>query len=305
MKPFIIPITVIVVFISYQIFLFFYFKSKSFIALKSNINTHITNCNDLNNHIEELKRRHRDINSYDYGISKLQDHSKYNFKRANWGLKNSSNKIHNCSASVVKTADNQPFKYLCKYFNIKTNEDTLIDFESTLNDFSAIDQGKALLENQKNSILNDIKNSIPSIIMFFSKEKLVKNLGFYKIDLSDLHFHTYTFQYISAGGNSSTRTDITLDLNNLEGFISYLSQIVKFKKTTLGQRALMTFRLREAIKIRDNYTCKICNLSIKDEANLLLEIDHIIPISKGGMTTENNLQTLCWRCNRTKGAKIL
>ena len=28
-----------------------------------------------------------------------------------------------------------------------------------------------------------------------------------------------------------------------------------------------------------------------------------LPVSKGGLTTEDNLQTLCWRCNRSKGAK--
>ena len=38
---------------------------------------------------------------------------------------------------------------------------------------------------------------------------------------------------------------------------------------------------------------------------MLLEIDHIIPLSKGGQTTENNLQTLCWKCNRNKGSKII
>ena len=44
--------------------------------------------------------------------------------------------------------------------------------------------------------------------------------------------------------------------------------------------------------------------SIEKEPNLLLEIDHIIPIAKNGMTTEENLQTLCWKCNRSKGSKI-
>ncbi|GED20643.1 hypothetical protein KGI01_23840 [Kurthia gibsonii] len=67
---------------------------------------------------------------------------------------------------------------------------------------------------------------------------------------------------------------------------------------------MMTSKLREKIKERDNYTCQNCNLSINDEPNLLLEIDHIIPISKGGMSSEDNLQTLCWKCNRSKGSKI-
>ena len=35
-----------------------------------------------------------------------------------------------------------------------------------------------------------------------------------------------------------------------------------------------------------------------------LEVDHIIPISKGGKSTYDNLQTLCHRCNVRKGAKI-
>ena len=67
----------------------------------------------------------------------------------------------------------------------------------------------------------------------------------------------------------------------------------------------MTSKLREQIKERDSYTCKSCSISTHTERNLLLEIDHIMPLSKGGFTTELNLQTLCWRCNRSKGAKIL
>ena len=80
---------------------------------------------------------------------------------------------------------------------------------------------------------------------------------------------------------------------------------MNFRKSVAGQRALMTSKLRESIKQRDNYTCKQCGLSTYDEPNLLLEIDHIVPISKGGLSTEENLQTLCWKCNRTKGAKLV
>ncbi len=69
------------------------------------------------------------------------------------------------------------------------------------------------------------------------------------------------------------------------------------------QRSMMTGKLREMIKKRDNFTCCICGNSIYQEPNLLLEIDHVIPVSKGGCTVEENLQTLCWKCNRAKSNK--
>ncbi|MBQ8327578.1 MAG: HNH endonuclease [Lachnospiraceae bacterium] len=67
----------------------------------------------------------------------------------------------------------------------------------------------------------------------------------------------------------------------------------------------MTKKLRDFIKNRDNFTCCYCKNSTHAEPNLLLEIDHIIPVSKGGKTEENNLQTLCWKCNRSKSDKII
>ena len=119
------------------------------------------------------------------------------------------------------------------------------------------------------------------------------NVGFKVVDFSTLYFPVYTFRYVSPGGNKTTHCNIKLDIDNLNDFIDYLSEVVKFKKSAEGQRALMTSKLREKIKQRDNYTCQKCGLSINDEKNLLLEIDHIIPISKGGMSIEENLQTLC------------
>jgi 5-methylcytosine-specific restriction endonuclease McrA len=67
----------------------------------------------------------------------------------------------------------------------------------------------------------------------------------------------------------------------------------------------MTAAFRNYIKVRDEFTCRICGISTNAEPNLLLEIDHIKPVSKGGLSTETNLQTLCWRCNRTKSNKEL
>lgn len=95
-----------------------------------------------------------------------------------------------------------------------------------------------------------------------------------------------------------------MDIPNLNAMVNYLNDRIKWKKSAAGQRALMTSALRKHILERDNYTCRQCGVSTHDEPHLLLEVDHIIPVSKGGMTTEDNLQTLCWRCNRTKGAKL-
>lgn len=67
------------------------------------------------------------------------------------------------------------------------------------------------------------------------------------------------------------------------------------------EKSLLTNELREKIRKRDNYTCQICGNSIFKEPNLLLEVDHIIPLASGGKTTEDNLQLLCWKCNRHKG----
>jgi len=66
----------------------------------------------------------------------------------------------------------------------------------------------------------------------------------------------------------------------------------------------MTSRLRNSIKARDNHTCRNCSVSLVAEPRLLLEVDHIIPVSKGGLSTPDNLQTLCWKCNRSKSNKV-
>lgn len=49
---------------------------------------------------------------------------------------------------------------------------------------------------------------------------------------------------------------------------------------------------------------RYCGNSTYNEPNLLLEVDYILPVAKGGLTEESNLQTLCWKCNRRKSDKI-
>ncbi|MBW4862604.1 MAG: HNH endonuclease [Paeniclostridium sp.] len=297
-------IIVLVLFITWKIYEYTYYKGEKFNKLKKDLNDYILSCNALNDHIEELKQTYSNVKKINYGTAELNDSSRYNFKRPEQLKAKKSEFIYDCSSTVCKNAEQQPFKYLCKYFNIKANEESLENFENILNNFSAAEEGKYLLNNELEKIKRSINNDIPFLIRTFSMKKFMSKLGFKVIDFSTLYFPVYTFRYVSPGGNKSTHCNIKLDIDNLNNFVEYLSEIVKFRKSAAGQRALMTSKLREKIKQRDNYTCQKCGLSINDERNLLLEIDHIVPISKGGMSTEENLQTLCWKCNRTKGAKL-
>lgn len=56
-------------------------------------------------------------------------------------------------------------------------------------------------------------------------------------------------------------------------------------------------KLRHEVFKRDGYRCRECGSS-KDETSL--EIDHIVPVAKGGTNDIDNLQTLCRECNRMK-----
>lgn len=59
-------------------------------------------------------------------------------------------------------------------------------------------------------------------------------------------------------------------------------------------------RLRFKVMKRDNFKCCACGASPAKDPSVELHIDHILPWSKGGETTIDNLQTLCSKCNLGK-----
>lgn len=84
--------------------------------------------------------------------------------------------------------------------------------------------------------------------------------------------------------------------NRRNGF--YLDDEI-WKSICRVERGKVSNKLRFAIYARDGYRCRKCGRKTDD-----LEIDHIIPIAKGGKTTYDNLQTLCRYCNKQKGSSI-
>lgn len=57
---------------------------------------------------------------------------------------------------------------------------------------------------------------------------------------------------------------------------------------------------RKNIYVRDSYTCQYCGKKEKEER---LSFDHVIPSSKGGTTTWDNIVTCCIPCNTKKGSR--
>ncbi|MDE7425367.1 MAG: HNH endonuclease [Lachnospiraceae bacterium] len=61
-------------------------------------------------------------------------------------------------------------------------------------------------------------------------------------------------------------------------------------------------KLRFEVFKRDNFTCQYCGRMAPD---VILQVDHINPVSKGGTNDILNLVTSCFECNNGKGARKL
>jgi hypothetical protein len=283
-----------------------YFASEGFLGHKAEIATVVAEHNEISKYTSEI----RDSGSFSLGASSsgahahlasFQNTSSWNYKRdrnvANYAAPN----VHNCGLQVVRNASADPLKYVMKYFDIKATEDRLADVEKLGESIASLENAVANLHVREQSIANSINP--PAFILKHYHDEFMSKVG---VELSPITvpYPVYVFEYVSAGGNSSQRTTVTLNTPVIDALVETLAEKIRWRKSAAGQRALMTARLRESIKGRDNYTCKQCSISVHAEPHLLLEVDHILPVSKGGLSTEENLQTLCWRCNRTKSNKI-
>lgn len=283
-----------------------YFDSGNFRAVKDKVSEYVTECNELSEHIEYLKNEYKDIGlKKDYGKASFKNTSKYNYRMEGAENLTYSKNVYECSRTVCSNAQKQPFKYLCKYFNIEINENTLESFEGMFENFTAAEKGTEYLDDKFDDLKARLLKEVPASIRLLWPEKLMNEIGLKYIEVNNNFYPKFIFSYTSTSGKASQRVEIKFDLNTTEKFIKYLSEEISRKKKASYQRSLMTPAYRKKILQRDDYTCRICGNSIYKEPNLLLEIDHIVPVSKGGKTEDSNLQTLCWKCNRSKSNKLM
>ncbi|MDD2054183.1 HNH endonuclease [Pseudomonas putida] len=56
-------------------------------------------------------------------------------------------------------------------------------------------------------------------------------------------------------------------------------------------------RKRDAILLRDKYTCQVCGVTTNH-----LEVDHVVNLAQGGTDEDDNLQAICVPCHKLKTA---
>lgn len=283
-----------------------YFASDEFQSQKAQLLAVVEEHNDILSYAAEI----RDRGTYDLGVSSTgaQSHlasyentSKHNYRRDRNVADFQSTNVHNCSLQVVRNASADPLKYLMKYFDVKANETSLEHVETLGEAISSLENAIQNLRDREASIARSIDP--PHFILKHYRRRFMEQMG---VDMLPIQvpYPEYIFEYVSAGGNSSQRTRIELNSQTIDALIEKMSEKIRFRKSAAGQRALMTTKLRTFIKDRDNHTCQNCSISVAAEPHLLLEVDHIIPISRGGLSIPENLQALCWRCNRVKSNRM-
>jgi hypothetical protein len=93
-------------------------------------------------------------------------------------------------------------------------------------------------------------------------------------------------------------------LINKRSHAIYCSKTCKSMDHTYKHRArtrIAGVTRRMEIIERDNFCCYICDIKLDIKE---IELDHLIPVSKGGNSSSENVAVSCMNCNRARGNRI-
>ena len=280
-----------------------YYESSDFLKIKETCEVLMSSQREFNEYITEKVQSISQLFGTRVVRNETINDDEYNYIRPY--KKTISPFTAEVSATVFASAENNPLEYIVKNFypNKKTYPEQIQKLYRLVEELETLRDAKQIIENYKVEYQQYL-GDVPDFIMENDEVGFYTRLGFANVDESVLTIE-YKFSYTSSGGMAQRSFAVPMTEETIAELIKALESKLTAKAFAKEQRALMTKKLREFIKKRDNFTCCNCGNSTQVEPNLLLEIDHIIPVSKGGRTEEDNLQTLCWKCNREKSDKIM
>ena len=279
-----------------------YYSSPDFEKIKSTCQAMINSQKEFNDYIKQQ------VDSISCLLGKRTDREETIFEDQNRYVRTYKKTVSpftaELSAQVFSSAENNVMKYLVKTFypNKAAYPQQIKNLYKLVEELETLEDARKIIENYKTEYKQYI-GDVPNYIMKYDSDGFYARLGFAQVDENSLNVK-YVFAYTSSGGKARRSFSVPMTLEKIEELINILKSKLSKEAFIKEQRMLMTPKLRESIKERDHHTCCLCGNSIYKERNLLLEIDHIIPVSKGGETVPSNLQTLCWKCNRSKSNKL-
>ena len=280
-----------------------YYESPSFLKIKSTCEVLMSTQREFNEYITEKVQSISLLFGTRVVRNETINDDEYNYIRPY--KKTITPFTADVSAAVFSSAENNPLEYVVKQFypNKKSYPEQIQKLYHLVEELETLRDAKQIIENYKVEYQQYL-GDVPEFIMKNDEAGFYSRLGFANIDESVLTVE-YKFSYTSGGGMAQRSFTVPMTEETIVELIKVLENKLTASALAKEQRNLMTKKLREFIKNRDNFTCCNCGNSTHIEPNLLLEIDHIIPVAKGGCTVEDNLQTLCWKCNRSKSDKII
>lgn len=81
-----------------------------------------------------------------------------------------------------------------------------------------------------------------------------------------------------------------------------IPSIIRLKKYVRNYSRSTVRFCRENVYLRDNFTCQYC---YQEFTSRDLTLDHVVPVSKGGRKSWQNVVAACRRCNQKKGSRSL
>lgn len=162
----------------------------------------------------------------------------------------------------------------------------------TISDFGKF-QAPAINLNSKRLIVRE-KRCLRKYILRKPKMQFHLAVTLYRSDIN-----ARVFEKKAEIFDSDTLCALLKRVNNKKG--TFYNDRAIWDAICRVERGKVSNKMRFAIYKRDGYRCCRCGAS---DRFTYLEIDHIIPISKGGKSTYDNLQTLCRKCNIEKGDNI-
>ena len=280
-----------------------YYDSPDFLKIKETCETLMSSQREFNEYISEKVQSISKLFGTRVIRNETINDDEYNYIRPY--KKTITPFTAEVSATVFASAENSPLEYVVKNFypNKKQYPEQIQKLQLLLEELETLKEAKHIIENYKTEYQQYLRD-VPDYVMQEDEDGFYTRLGFANIS-EDVLTIEYKFSYTSDGGFAKRSFTVPMTEETIAELINVLESKLTASAFSKEQRTLMTPKLREFIKHRDNYTCCQCGNSTYAEPNLLLEIDHIIPVSKGGLTEKNNLQTLCWKCNRSKSNKII